>query len=191
VGGFFVNDLTQKAPLGTLGILRNNASTSLYRWTQNSLAEHQMGTLFFGKGALGLLAANQIDRFDSILPVSIIAAGCGRGMPLHRSRHFLLRVQYGHFHRHYEAYRKATERGFWAQHYDLVTNYSHELNALYDVHHESTIARKIADQVSGHALPPIPPVDPAVHVVNQFVTRLRPIYRILQKLKRSIMLRRN
>ena len=186
VGGFFVSDLTQKAPLGTVGILRNNSSTSLYRWSQNSLAEHQLGTLFFGRGALGLLAADRINRFDAVLPVSIIAAAVGRDMPLHRSRHFLLRVQCGHFHRHYEAYCKAAQRGFWAPHYDLVTNYNHELNALYDVHHESTAAREIADQVSGHALPPVPPVDPAVHVVNQFISRLRPIFRQLRTIKRSI-----
>lgn len=189
VGGFFVNDQTQKAPLGTVGILRNNASTSLYRWTQNSLAEHQMGTLFFGNGALDLLDADRISHFDSILPVSIIATACGRGIPLHRSRHFLLRAQYGHFHRHYEAYRKAAERGFWAQHYDLVTNYNHELNALYDVHHESTTAREIADLVSGHALPPLPPVDPAVHVVNQFISRLRPTYRLFKKIRSFLKFR--
>lgn len=188
VGGFFVNDLTQKAALGTLGILRNNSSVSLYRWTQNSLAEHQMGSLFFDQGALKLLAANQISRFDSILPVSIIIAATRLDMSLHRSRHFLLRTEFGHFHRHYDAYRKASERGFWAQHYDLVTNYNHELNALYDIHHESSVAREIMDQVSGHALPPLPPVDPAVHVVNQFIGRLRPIYRKLRTFKRSVTL---
>jgi hypothetical protein len=187
IGGFFVNDLTQVAPLGTVGILRNNTSISLHRWTQNSLAEHQLGTLFFSKDALELLDSKQIDRFDSILPVSIIAAASGRSMPLHRSRYLLLRVQCGHFHRHYQAYLKATERGFWAQHYDLVTNYNHELNALYDVHHEHPIAREIADQVSGHALPQLPPIDPAVHVVNAFVGRLRPIYRKLKAIKRSII----
>jgi hypothetical protein len=187
VGGFFVNDLTQKAPLGTVGILRNNASVSLYRWTQNSLAEHQMATLFFGREALDLLAVDQIGRFDSILPVSIIAAAVGRNKPLHRSRHILTRVQCGHFHRHYEAYRKATERGFWAQHYDLVTNYNHELNALYDIHHESAAAREIADQVSGHTLPPVPPVDPAVHAVNQVIGKLRPAYRMLRKIRNIFM----
>ncbi len=190
VGGFFVSDLTQKAPLGTVGILRNNASTGLYRWTQNSLAEHQMATLFFGRASLGFLSVDKIGRFDSVLPVSIIAATTSRGHTVHRSRHVLVRVQYGHFHRHYEAYRKATERGFWAQHYDLVTNYNHELNALYDVHHESSVARAIADQVSGHALPSVPPVDPAVHAVNQVIGKLRPIYQMYKKVRDSLKFKR-
>jgi len=186
IGGFFVNDLLQKAPMDTRGIIRNNASTNLYQWTQNSLAEHQMATLFFGREAFGLLTSNQIGRFDAILPVSIIAAAIGRDMPIHRSRHILMRVQYGHFVRHYEAYRKATERGFWAQHYDLVTTYTHELNALYDVIHESREAIAIADKVSGHSLHQTPPVDPAVHIVNEFVGRLRPIYRWIKRARRAI-----
>lgn len=186
IGGFYVNDQSQAAPLGTVGILRNNTSTGLYRWTQNSLAEHQLSTLMFGARALHLLDRDQIDRFDVILPISLIAAATAQGLPCHRSRHILQRVKFGHFHRHYEAYRKATEKGFWAQHYELQTNYNHELNALYDVHHESPIAREIIDQVSGHALPAMPPVDPAVHAVNDFIGRLRPIYRYYKRLRETV-----
>jgi len=187
VGGFFVNDLTAKAPKGTLNILRNNASTSMYRWTQSSLAEHLLGTLFFARGSLELLAKEQVDRFDVLLPVSILASAAGRGYPIKRSRYILLRTQFGYFGPHYEAYGKAVEKGFWAQHYDLVTNYNHELNALYDIHHESAIACEIVNQVSGHALPLLLPIDPAVHMVNQFISRLRPIYRKLRTIKHSIM----
>lgn len=186
IGGFYVNDQSQAAPLGTAGILRNNTPTGLYRWTQNSLAEHQLSTLMFGVKALHLLEKDQIERFDVLLPISLIAAAVGQGLPSHRSRYILQRVKFGHFHRHYEAYRKATERGFWAQHYELQTNYNHELNALYDVHHESPIAREIVDQVSGHALPAMPPVDPAVHAVNGFISRLRPLYRYYKKLRDTV-----
>lgn len=189
VGGFYVNALTHKATPGTTGILRNNASVGLYRWTQNSLAEHQFGAFCFGAGAVRLLGADRIARFDAILPVAVVAGAVMERMPMHRSRHMLLRVQCGHFHRHYEAYRKATEKGFWAQHYDLVTNYFHELNALYDIVHEDPAARQIADEVSGHALPPIPPVDPAVHAVNQVIGRLRPAYRGFKKVRHVLTLR--
>jgi hypothetical protein len=183
VGGFYVNDQSQKAPLGTSGILRNNSSLGLYRWSQNSLAEHQLATLMFGAKSLHLLDADQIGRFDVLLPISLIAAASAQGLPLHRSRHILHRVRFGDFHRHYEAYREAAAKGFWAQHYELVTNYNHELNALYDVHHESPVAREIIDQVSGHALPPMPPVDPAIHAVNGFIGRLRPVYRYYKKIR--------
>ena len=184
VAGFFVNDLTQKAPLGTVGIMRNNTSLAMYRWTQNSLAEHQLATLVFGRAALNLLSPDQVSRFDAILPVSIVAAAVTRECALHRSRHLLVRVQCGYFHRHYAAYANAASKGFWSQHYDLVSNYNHELNALYDVHHESAAAIAIADQVSGHALAAIAPVDPAVHMVNEFISRLRPYYRKFKKVGR-------
>jgi hypothetical protein len=183
IGGFYVSDLTQKATLGTTGIVRNNSSVSAYRWTQNSLAEHQMGTIVLGKEAMPLLSLEKIQRFDVLLPVSIIADTTATGLPVHRSRHILVRARFGHFHRHYEAYRRATEKGFWAQHYELQTNYNHELNAMFDVHHESPIAREIIDQVSGHALPPTPPIDPAVYAVNNFIARLRPLYRLYKRLR--------
>lgn len=186
VGGFFVNDQTQVAPLGTAGILRNNASSGLYRWTQNSLAEHQLSTLMFGQKSLRLLDKNQIDRLDVLLPISIIAAAAALGLPCHRSRYILYRVKFGHFNRHYGACRKASEKGFWSQHYELVTNYKHEMNALYDVHHESYIAREIVDQVSGHALPSMPLVDPAIHAVNHFINRLRRIYRFYKWLRGTV-----
>lgn len=186
IGGFYVNDQTQTALPGTVGILRNNTSIGLYRWTQNSLAEHQLSTLMFGAKSLHLLNQDQIDRFDVLLPISVISAASGQGLPYHRSRHILHRAKFGHFHRHYEAYRKAAGKGFWAQHYELQTNYNHELNALYDVHHESPIAREIIDQVSGHALPAMPLVDPAVHAVNGFLDRLRPIYRYYKRLRDTV-----
>ena len=189
VGGFFVNDLEHKAPQGTVGILRNNISQGLYRWRQNSLAEHQFGSLFFSKGALRVLEHAKINRLDVLLPISIIVACLKDDLSVHRARHLTLRVQHGHFHRSYEANRRAAEKGFWAQHYDLVTNYNHELNALYDVHHESFLAREILDQISGYALPAQPPVDPAIHRVNGFITRLRPFYKAYTKVARFLKIK--
>jgi hypothetical protein len=189
IGGFYVNDQSQVAPSGTESTLRNNSPLELYRWTQNSLAEHQFSTLMFAAKALHLLDRDKIDRFDVLLPISAIAAASAKSLPYHRSRHILYRVKFGHFHRHYEAVKKATEKGFWAQHYELPTNYNHELNALYDVHHGSSIGREIIDQISGHALPAMTLVDPAVHVVNRFIGRLRPIYRFYKRLRGTAWLR--
>ena len=154
----------------------------MYRWTQNSLAEHQTATLIFAGQARNLLVSDQVDRFDVLLPISVIAAAVTQAIPYFRSRHILVRVQDGNFHHHYRKYQEAIKRGFWAQHYEMVTNYNHELNALYDVHHGSGQACKIVDQVSGKALLPAPIVHPAVHAVNDFISRLRPIYRIYKKI---------
>ena len=70
-----------------------------------------------------------------------------------------------------------------------MTNYNHELNALYDVHHESFLAREILDQISGYALPAQPPVDPAIHRVNGFITRLRPFYKAYTKVARFLKIK--
>lgn len=187
LAGYFVNDLSQNAALGTVGIMRNNTPNAMYRWTQNSLAEHQLAMIAFSRDSLSLLNDEQISHFDAILPVALIALAKSKDFCVYRSRHILLRVQCVYFSRHYEAYTQAVEKGFWSQHYDLVTNYNHELNALYDQLHESVIGIEIADKVSGHNFSTIAPVDPAVHVVNQFIGRLRPIYRWLRAVKRTII----
>jgi hypothetical protein len=185
IAGFFVNTLTEPVPIGggaTAAILRQNASTSMYHWTQNSLAEHQLATLFFCRSALTLLSPGKIDRFDVILPVSIITEVLKKEYPIYRSRHILIRVENNYFQRHYEAFTKATEKGFWSQHYDLVTNYNHELNAFYDIHHESPVSLKIADSISGISTP----VDPAVHMVNQALGKIRPLYRRYKRIRQTL-----
>lgn len=187
VAGFFINDLKKPAPTGTANILRNNLPVPMYRWTQDSLGEHQMGTLCFNRAAMPLLAYDLVARLDVTLPVGIVAGAIASGMKIHRSRHMLMRVEYSHFYRHYAAYLKATSKGFWAQHYELVTNYNHELNALYDTYHESAQAIALIDRVAGHDQT-ASLVDPAVHAVNQFIGRLRPFYRLLKRIRNACRL---
>lgn len=189
IGGFYVNNLSQSTSFNKDGILRNNISTNLYRWTQNSFAEHQLAMLFFHRPARQFLTVDQIGLFDAILPVVIIATAISRQIPLHRSRHILMRVQYSHFLRHYQAYRQAIAKGFWAQHYDLVTNYAHEINALYDVFHEEPIALDIVDDVSGHKLSTASLADSAIYRINKIIDKLRPIYRILRKIRDIVLFR--
>lgn len=183
IAGFYVNDLKSKAPAATAAVLRNNTTDAMYRWSQNSLAEHQLATLMFSREALRLVDHDQLSRFDAVLPVAIVALAISKNFQVERSRHLLLRICLGYFHRHYEAFSRAARKGFWTPHYELVSNYNHELNALYDLLHESPQGVQIADHVSGYSLPSTVQVDPAVHAVNQFINRLRPIYRVAKKLK--------
>lgn len=180
VAGFFVNDFSAQAAPSPAGIVRNNASMGLYRWGQDSIAEHQLGQFCFNRKALKALATERLAGFDVLLPVAILLEGMGIGATVYRSRHLLLRVHYGYFHRYYNAHSEAEAKGFWALQYDLMSNYVHEINALYDAFHECPQAIAIADQISGHSLPKfpaLPAVDPAVHTVNYVIGRLRPAYR--------------
>lgn len=189
VGGFFVSNLSVKAQLGTTGILRNNMSVGFYRWTQNSIAEHQLGQYCFSRKNMQTLDFEGIASFDVLFPIAIMLQGLASNIQIHRSRHILLRVLTGYFHRHYEAYGRAVMKGFWAQHYELLSNYSHELNGLYDAFHEYPFVVEIVDQVSGQSLNTVIQTDPAVHAVNQFIGRLRPIYRTLRKMKNVLTLK--
>lgn len=184
VGGFFVSDLSTTAALSAGGILRCSASNGLYRWTQNSIAEHQLGQMCFGKGALRALDLGTIERYDVLAPVVLVLECMRKHVPFHRSRYLLLRSRQGYYHRYYDAFRTASGKGIWAQHYELLSNASHEINGLYDSFHEAQEVVAIADKILGIDLPPPPPVapppppppptDPAVYQVANFLHRIAP-----------------
>lgn len=190
IAGFFVNDLLKKAPPSAHGLLRNNSSVGLYRWTQNSLAEHQLGQIIFTSYHLRSIDVERLGRFDVLLPIVIILQLMANSIPIYRSRHITLRVKENYFQQHYDVYKLAVTKGFWAQHYELLSNYTHELNALYDCFHEYPTCIKIIDSISGHEAANNIPVDPAIYRVNQLINRLRPIYQILRKVKHFLIFKK-
>lgn len=190
VAGFFVNNFAVPAAPSPAGILRNNASMGLYRWGQDSIAEHQLGQYCFNRRAVRALDLNRLAGFDVLFAVSVMLEAYEKGVKTHRSRYLLLRVLYGYFHRYHIAHYKAEAKGFWALQYDLMSNYTHEINALYDVFHECQPVIAIADSISGHDRPRIPASDPAIQRVNHFLTVIRPYYRAARKMYRALTFRR-
>jgi hypothetical protein len=184
VGGFYVNDFSSTAPTSANGILRNSASTGLYRWTQNSIAEHQLGQLCFNRGALATIDRDRLQRFDVLLPLAVVLECMSNAMTIHRSRHLLMRAVHGYYHRYHNAFSLVAGKGLWAQHYELLSNATHEINGLYDAFHESPDAIAIADRIYGTDIPTLPPVDPAVRQVNDFINRMRPYARIGKRIAR-------
>ena len=191
VAGFYVNNFAAPAPPGPAGILRNNASMGLYRWGQDSIAEHQLGQICLNKAAVDSLDFERLAGFDVLLAVSVLLEAMAKNVLVYRSRHLLLRVTYGYFHRYHIAHGEAEKKGFWALQYDLMSNYTHEINALYDVFHECKAAVVIADSISGHDLPRAAGVDPAVHTVNHFIGVARPYYRAARKIFRALTFSRS
>ncbi len=181
VCGFFVNAFTAEAPPSAAGILRNSSSLGLYRWTQDSIAEHQLGTLFFSRQALSQLDLSSLVRFDVLLALALVLRASDSAVVLHRSRHLTLRVSEGYFHRYHAVHTRIEAKGFWALQYDMPTNFSHEINALYDAFHESPSAVAVADKLSGHGQPQAPVV-PGLDRFNHFVHRVRPFYAFARKL---------
>lgn len=177
IAGFYVNEFTTPAPLSAAGILRNNCSVGLYRWTQDSIAQHQFSQLCFNREALAALRFDRLRRFDVLLPVAIILDCQSRGDAIHRSRHLLLRMKYGYYHSYFEAFERAARKGMWAQQYELLSNATHEIHGLYDAFHETPAAVAIADKIYGIDIPPpVPPVplDPALDQVTRFMHRISP-----------------
>ncbi|MDR6673332.1 glycosyltransferase [Xanthomonas sp. 1678] len=181
VSGFFVNAFKAEAPASAGGILRNSSSVGLYRWTQDSIAEHQLGTLFFSREALATLDLSTLVRFDILLALALVLRASDADVELHRSRHLTLRENEGYFHHYNAMHMQVAAKGFWALQYDMPTNFSHEINALYDAFHESPAAVAVADKLSGHGLPATP-VIPGMDRFNYFAQRVRPFYVVARKI---------
>jgi hypothetical protein len=184
LGGFFVHDLSTPAPESSTGILRNSSSESLYRYSQDSLAE-QLGQFAFNRAALRRLDFQRLVPFDVALALAVVMECRASGAAVHRSRHITLRVPQGHYHRYQERFARAAGAGYWAQHYDLVSNAAHELNAMYDAYHEHAEVVATLDRVTGHDLRGQRP-DPAVHNVNALIERLRPAWRAWLAVRRFV-----
>jgi hypothetical protein len=180
IGGFFVNDFRNTAQFSAGGILRCSASNGLYRWTQNTIAEHQLAQLCFNRAALSSLSLDRMERFDVLLPVAAVLDCQVKGMEIHRARHLLVRTLHGYYHRYHDAFSHAAGKGLWAKHYDLLSNATHEIHGLYDAFHESPEAVAIADKIYGIDIPPPPPAPgteiphPATLQVAGFLNRISP-----------------
>jgi len=181
VSGFFVNSFEASAPASAAGILRNSSSVGLYRWTQDSIAEHQMGMLFFSRAALSALDFSSLTRFDVLLALAVVLRAGNGAVEMHRSRHLTLRVSEGYFHRYHAVHAQVEARGFWALQYDMPTNFTHEINSLYDAFHESPAAIAVADKLSGHGQQAVMPSIRGLDRFNHFVDRVRPYYMFARK----------
>lgn len=184
VAGFFSSALEAPAPASADGILRNNASNGLHRWSQDSIAKHQLGQFIFNRNALAALDLALLSTFDLLLPVAVVLESQRRRVSLWRSRHLTLRVSHGYYHRYQIAHDAAVQRGFWAQQYELPSNAMHEINGLYDAFNETPEAVQVADRIFGRDRPAVLPLDPSLQRLAKLADRLRPAYRALRKVRR-------
>ncbi len=103
----------------------------------------------------------------SLLPVALLIETAGKALCIHRSRHLLLRVAYGYYHRYLDAFAQNDTKGFWTQQYNLLSNRMHEINRLYDAFHERTDAVVAINRIYGYDLPPVAYADPALQAADQ------------------------
>ena len=68
----------------------------------------------------------------------------------------------------------------------MVSNIQHELNVLYDIHHESKAALEVVDRIIGRLAPP----SSALYRLNDLLVRVYPIFKAARAARRFLMLRR-
>lgn len=186
LSGFFINDLAMPAPASASEITRSNSSRGLHRWTRKSISEHQLGQFWLTDTLLNSMDLTRISNFDVLFPVALYLESLNAGISVHRSRHVTLRVSRDYFSSHLEAFSQSAGKGFWAQHYDLPSNYQHELNGLYDAFHECSEAVQIIDVIAGHDQLSPTLIDPALlKLLNQLSHKIKPIYRVWRRIRNS------
>ena len=155
-GGVFVHDLAKRAPQypqEPMDIISNNVSSGLYRWSPNSYDEHELGQFCLSRAVIESLDFDRLARFDVLFPVALILEAMSKNVIVHRARHLLLRVRDGYYCRYRRAVDREVTKGFWEQHYNLLSHHSHELNALYDAFHESREIIEVVDKIVDRAPP--------------------------------------
>jgi hypothetical protein len=190
IAGFYASGLDyDERPLPE-AILRVNRPDSMYRWSGSSFAEHDLGALTFGRGALALLQEEQFAAFDAIFACVLVALAKVRGVRIVRARHISLRVRFNNFQRHFAAWRKLSARGLWSQHYHQV-NFTHEINAFYDLMLESREGIDIVAAVSGRIDADVMAIDQAeLKMVAKFIRRLQDFLRGYHTLRKKLGLKR-
>lgn len=187
IAGFYVDDLSGKAPPTAAEVRHNNAALPLYRWSKASPGQHQLGQLSLTGGLLACLDLNRLRGFDVLLPIAIYLEAQRNAAEITRCRQILLRVARSYFAAHEAALKNIQHKGFWATHYELPTNFKHEINALYDAFHESAEAVKTIDALAGKDLPSVSlPHPTVVNVLNALYGRAIPTYMRLRRLKRML-----
>lgn len=187
IAGFYVDDLAGKAPPTAAEVRHDSASLPLYRWSKASPGQHQLGQLTLNGALLAHLDMNRVRGFDVLLPIAIYLEAQRNAAEICRYRKILLRVARGYFAAHETALDSIRHKGFWATHYELPTNFNHEINALYNAFHESAEAVKIIDALAGRDLPSVSlPHPTVVNVLNTLYGRAIPTYMRLRRLKRML-----
>jgi hypothetical protein len=192
LAGFYASGLDYETLPPPEAILRVSRPDTMYRWSQSSFAEHDLGALIFGRGAMTLLKEKLIGPFDAILAATLVAIAKVHGMRIHRSRHISLRVRFNNFQRHIPAWQRESAKGFWVQHYGLQANFTHEINALYDALFQWREGMDIADAVSGRNTLPVPTMhDADVRLVAENVRRVQGVLRKYHNFRTRLGLKRS
>jgi hypothetical protein len=189
VAGFYASGLDHETRPRPEAIPRVNRPNSMHRWSPISFAEHDLGALAFGRGAMALLKEDLIGRFDAILAATLLALAEVHSLQVHRARHISLRVRFNTFQRHFEARQRENGTGFWLQTYSPQTTYSHEVNTLYDLLAQWRVGVDIADAVSGRNTSPAVS-DPDAWMVAKYIRRVRKTVQKFHNLRRKLGLKR-
>ncbi|WP_299961964.1 glycosyltransferase [uncultured Roseobacter sp.] len=191
VAGFWTGDPEQQGEKLVPPPIHNEVCGT-YQWSDESPAHHELAAMTFGKEVWDRFAFGTLEAFDALLPVAILSILEGHQLPYRRSRKVSLRVQHSSFDLNYEKINRLREDGFWAQHYQIPSNYAHEISALADVTSEShtsfDIWRSVAGQSSEAMLTQSEELKRAIRVITKLrspVIRFRNFSRKLRGKKVS------
>lgn len=100
----------------------------------NSFASYFLGSFIFSKKIVPFLQKKPaISNLSVLLPFSLMSLAKANKFEIFRSQYVTVINRYNFFSENHSLVHHTSSKGFWSQHYDLYTNFSNELNALYDI----------------------------------------------------------
>ena len=166
-------------------ILIESDSTVKYTFNQNSLIHCQIGSFVFNKISKPIFNSEKLAYFDLLYPIALIFLTSQQKLTFYRSRFITIKYSNSYFKNYFVLFLEKINEGYWAQHYDLLSNHNHELNAFYDLTYDSKEGLSIFSAISGRSLNDVSSTldNAKLRILDLLVTITKPFYKIYKKVR--------
>ena len=120
-----------------------------------------------------------------LYPIALIFLTSQQNLTFYRSRFSTIKYSNSYFKNYFVLFLEKINEGYWAQHYDLLSNHNHELNAFYDLTYDSKEGLSIFSAISGRSLNDVSSTldNAKLRILDLLVTITKPFYKIYKKVR--------
>ena len=120
-----------------------------------------------------------------LYPIAIIFLTSQQKLTFYRSRFITIKYSNFYFKNYLELLLEKSNDGFWARHYDLLSNHNHELNAFYDLTYDSKEGLSLFNAISRRSVNAVSSTldNAQLRILDLLVKITKPFYKIYKKVR--------
>jgi hypothetical protein len=181
--GSYINNFKNTDQVLSNSVNIENKSVVNYEFNQNSIATTQIGSFVFNKTTKSFLISEKLAFFNLLYPISLIFLATEANINFFRSRFISIKYSDFYFVNYVSLFNRKINEGFWSQHYDLLSNHNHELNAFYDLIKDSKEGLAIYKLISGRVLQTTHLSSAEKKLLTLAVRVIKPFYNLYKKIR--------